>query len=111
MVDPEESQYLNVLLDYLHLNPVRAGLIRPERGEAVTDYAWSSLPGYAWKGQQSSWLTVERGLASFGWSDCVADRKAFTVRLEERARAEAAEQCGCAELAGQSLQSTLRRGW
>jgi hypothetical protein len=33
------------------------------------------------------------------------------VRVEERAQAEAAEQCGCAELEGQGLQSTLRRGW
>ena len=32
-------------------------------------------------------------------------------RLEQRARAEEAQKCGWAVRAGQSLNSTLRRGW
>jgi putative transposase len=32
-------------------------------------------------------------------------------RLEQRAIAEEAQTCGCAVQAGQSLNSTLRRGW
>ena len=30
LVDPGEGRYFATLLDYLHLNPVRAGLARPE---------------------------------------------------------------------------------
>ncbi len=111
LVDPEDGRYLSVLLDYLHLNPVRAGLISARRGEAVVDYPWSSLPGYASVRHQPAWLSVERGLASFEWTARAADRRAFVKRVEQRAQAEAAKRCGYAELEGQSLQSTLRRGW
>jgi REP element-mobilizing transposase RayT len=34
--------YYETLLDYLHLNPVRAGLVDLGRGQSVLDYAWSS---------------------------------------------------------------------
>ncbi len=37
--------YYESLWDYLHLNPVRAGIIRARRGQSVVDYRWSSLAG------------------------------------------------------------------
>src|SRR5882724_2201219 len=37
--------YYETLLDYVHLNPVRAGLIGARRGESILDYAWSSVGG------------------------------------------------------------------
>src|SRR6266481_3565796 len=40
--------YYCSLMDYIHLNPVRAGLLRVTRGESVRDYVWSSVAkGYA----------------------------------------------------------------
>jgi hypothetical protein len=30
-------------LDYIHLNPVRAGLVRMKQGQSVRDYLWSSV--------------------------------------------------------------------
>jgi len=40
--------YLRTLIDYIHLNPVRAGLISPDRDQSVLDYPWSSVAkGYA----------------------------------------------------------------
>ena len=108
VVDPEDPRYMATLLDYLHLNPVRAGLVSPGRGEAVVDYPWSSLPGYAWGNVQPGWLTVTRGLNCMGWTDACADRRAFVERVEARARTEAEEDSGGGELAGQRLQSTLR---
>ena len=37
--------YYETLLDYVHLNPVRAGLGDRRRGQSVFDYAWSSVAG------------------------------------------------------------------
>ena len=50
--------YYETLLDYVHLNPVRAGLIDPRRGQSVREYAWSSVSGgHALPpGQRPAWL-------------------------------------------------------
>jgi REP element-mobilizing transposase RayT len=39
LVQGEEPGYYQTLMDYIHLNPVRARLIRPQRGQSVLDYA------------------------------------------------------------------------
>lgn len=111
LVDPGEPRYFATLLDYLHLNPVRAGLARPE-GPALVDCRWSSLRGYVVKRERARWLTVERGLAALDRADTVADRRSMLEDLERRMREEAAERCGLVEVPGhESLQSTLQRGW
>jgi putative transposase len=111
VVDPEEPRYLASLLDYVHLNPVRAGLTRLRGKEGLLGYAWSSLPAYARRKGRPGWLCVERGLGAFGWTDSARERRAFVDRLEVRVRAEGEEPCGTSALDGQSLQSTLWRGW
>ena len=111
LVDPEEPRYFATLLDYLHLNPVRAGLVRPE-GPGLLEYRWSSLRGYVLKRERAGWLTVERGLAALERADTVRDRRGMLEDLERRMREEAAERCGQVEVPGhESLQSTLQRGW
>ena len=56
---------------YIHLNPVRAGLVeRPE------DWPWSSYPGYHWLGKRLSWVTYDRVLTKHG-SDEVRARQAY----------------------------------
>ena len=40
----EQGDYLGTLLDYVHLNPVRTGLVKP--GEGLDNYQWSSLVNY-----------------------------------------------------------------
>src|SRR5436190_17849671 len=35
--------YYETLLDYIHLNPVRAGLVKVRRGQSVLEYPWSSV--------------------------------------------------------------------
>src|SRR6266542_2972033 len=35
--------YYETVLDYLHLNPVRAGLVDLHCGQSVLDYPWSSV--------------------------------------------------------------------
>lgn len=111
LVDPEDPAYFRTLLDYIHLNPVRAGLVRPEEGEGVLDFRWSSVQGYALKRLREPWLSVERGLETLQFEDRARDRKAFVTYLDSRAASEVAERCGMAGIRGQTLQSTLRRGW
>lgn len=105
--------YLRTLLDYIHLNPVRAGLVPSESSPSLLDYPWSSLArAYAVAPKaREPWMAVAEGLALFQCEDRAADRRHFVERLEERMKAEAAERCGLSEIAGQTLQSTLRKGW
>ncbi len=106
----EEGEYLSRLIAYVHLNPVRAGLVRLRDG--LDSYPWSSLPDYVKPpSKRSRWVAVERGLAHLEYPDTVAGRRRHLEWIE-----------GCVDwrkpkLAGdelpdeQSLQATFRRGW
>jgi putative transposase len=81
VVDPEERNYLLSLSDYIHLNPVRAGLL-PERGK-LFDYRWNSYPAYVKGGALSPWwLKRERVLGEQGWSELAADRRQYAERMK-----------------------------
>ena len=51
------------------------------------------------------------GFSVFGLKDSAAGRRQFLERLELREREEPRRSCGARLPEGQSLQSTLRRGW
>lgn len=91
VVDPEERNYFVTLSDYIHLNPVRAGLV-PEGGKLV-DYPWSSYPAYV-KGRAlpSWWLKREVVLGELGLGDHAGDRRRYAERMKARAREELAEE-------------------
>jgi len=112
---PGGSFYLRTLLDYVHLNPVRAGLVAPAkpRADSVLAYPWSSVSrGYALSpGKRPDWNCAEAGLGLFGFKDTARDRRRFVARLDARMACEDAERCGVAEIGGQTLNSSLRRGW
>lgn len=111
------SSYLATLLDYVHLNPARASLVRSSDGGSLLDYLWSSLSrGYALSpNKRPKWLRVAHGMELFGFSDKAADRRKFVQRLDERAATEEAERCGLAEIEGQSPEQhsppRLVLGW
>ena len=112
IVDTDGSEYFRTLMDYIHLNPVRAGLVKVSKEEKVVDYRWSSLGAYGSRStKRPGYLWTQRGFQVFECRDAAAGRRQFVERVEERALAEKAEECGLAQLEGQSLQSTLRRGW
>lgn len=110
---PGSAPYLTTLLDYVHLNPVRAGLVSPKEGDSVLDYPFSSVAsGYALApGKRPPWMRADLGLVQFDWKDTAKNRRAFIERIDERAAAEEIEQSGLTEVKGQTLQATLRRGW
>jgi putative transposase len=61
----EDETYLWGLTRYIHLNPVRAGMVpRPEQ------WAWSSYPGYAFRRYRFDWVALEQLLAA--WSGSLA---------------------------------------
>jgi hypothetical protein len=114
-VEGRSPYYYETLLDYIHLNPVRAGLVRVRKKESVLDYKWSSLSsGYALsRRKRPCWLAAEDGLALFGFADSVEGRRKMVERLDRRAVEEEMEGCGTVPLAEEidARCSHLRRGW
>jgi putative transposase len=107
--------YYETLLDYVHLNPARAGFADRCEGQSVLDYAWSSVSG----GQalaprrRPPWLAAQDALWAFGFEDTAAGRRRWVERLDDRARAELMEKCGIPARREEddARRSDLRRGW
>ena len=113
-LDSGGGDYLKTLMDYIHLNPVRAGMVKADQGLGLLDFHWSSLAqGYALPPKKrSKWLRVEEGLRIFDLPDTASGRRRFMERLEERVKAEKQKACGLpVEEVCKGGQSTLRRGW
>ena len=111
----EVSCYLETVLDYVHLNPVRAKLITVGKGASVRDYPWSSVArGYALlPGKRPKWQYCEEGLAAFGWKDTTSGRRKMIEHLDARAEKEEEKRCGVPELPPERDRrlSELRNGW
>ena len=108
------GDYFSTLVDYVHLNPVRARIVASGGGNrpGVASYPWSSLPAYGRKpSARPEFLETARTFAAFDLKDGPAGRRQFVERVALRAQREGTEDCGLAEIEGQGLQSTLRRGW
>ncbi len=100
LVDGSDDFYLRVVCDYVHLNPVRAGLV--DSAAPLTSYLWSSYPWYLQPVQKRpSWLRTDRLLGEHGiWKDNVTGRKEFSDRMESRREEE-----------DDGNLKELRRGW
>jgi putative transposase len=101
VVEGSGNGYLKTVCDYVHLNPVRANLLRPQ--ERLLSYPWSSLVWYlAARGHRPGWMRVDRLLGEHGiGEDTAAGREQFERRMEAR-RLEADDQ--------ETIQP-LREGW
>src|SRR2546425_12668152 len=77
IVDGSGDGYLRTVCDYVHLNPVRAKLLRPE--EPLQNYPWGSYPEYLKRAaKRPAWLRVDRGLEELGTlKDDAAGRRRF----------------------------------
>jgi REP element-mobilizing transposase RayT len=100
IVDGNGTGYLKTVCDYVHLNPVRAQLLRPEQPLRV--YRWSSWPEYLKApSQRWPWLRVERLMGEYHIpKDSAAGRRHMERTLEERRGGERGGDYG-----------PLRRGW
>ncbi len=89
VVDPAARGYSVILSDYIHLNPVRAGMISLR--ERLFDYAWSSYPSYVANKERPRWLEVERVLGELGLEDNAGGRRRYAERMRARAVEELAD--------------------
>ncbi|WP_395747051.1 transposase [Prosthecobacter sp.] len=115
VVEGEDRYHYQTLMDYIHLNPVRAKIIQPRAKQSVLDYPWSSIAGgYALPPRKRSrWLAADSGLKAFELPDTTAGRRRMIERLDRRALSEELKQCGVPpQNAGADARgSHLRRGW
>ena len=110
LIQFNEGSYFRHLIDYIHLNPVRAGLVN--RSDGFDSYPWTSLTQYKLSpGKRYPWMQTSRGFECFQLKDRPQGRREFLERLESKVDWENARAAGKVEIEGQSLQSTLRRGW
>ena len=101
-VDPEERSYFVILSDYIHLNPVRAGMISLE--QRLFDYPWSSYRWYATRSGRTEWFAAERVLGELGLEDTAVGRRLYAERMRERAVDERGDR-------NAGVNEGLRRGW
>lgn len=100
IVDGSGTGYLKTVCDYVHLNPVRARLLRPQ--QPLRDYAWSSWPEYLKQPRQRwPWLRVDRILGEYRIpQDSAAGRRHLETQVEQRRAVEQATD-----------YRRIRRGW
>ncbi len=115
LVEGGSAHHYQTLLDYIHLNPVRARLVRPRDGQSLLEFPWSSVAGgYALPpGKRAKWLATTGGFSACGVEDTAAGRRKFVERLDRRAVMEATVRCGVPLLDAEvdARCSHLRRGW
>src|SRR6266571_2144995 len=84
IVDGSGNGYLGTVCDYVHLNPVRAKLLKPQ--QPLETFAWSSYPVYlAAPNSRPVWLRVDRLLGEWRIpKDSPGGRRAFSESMERR---------------------------
>lgn len=100
LVDGSGNGYLKTVCDYVHLNPVRAKLLKAE--DRLSGYPWSSFSYYlAAKRHRPEWIRADRLFAEHGIrEDSAEGRHEFEKRMELRRADEEKEQW-----------TEIRRGW
>lgn len=100
IVDGSGNGYLKTVCEYVHLNPVRAKLIKGE--QRLRSYPWSSWPEYLKKPRQRpAWLRVDRLLGEMKLpQDSAVCRREMERQVEERRRGEE-----------NPMYKGIRRGW
>ncbi len=80
IMDPQEANYVQFVSTYIHLNPVRAGLVPAGRNK-LRNYRWSSYPLYLAR-RCPEWLSRAEVLGSLGLD--VEKRRGYEAYMEGR---------------------------
>jgi len=93
IVEGSGNGYLKTVCDYVHLNPARARLLRPE--QPLRAYVWSSWPEYLKRpAQRWPWLRTDRLLGEYGVpKGSATGRRQLEAALEARRAQEAGADC------------------
>lgn len=103
LVDGSDDFYLRAVCDYVHLNPLRAGLLR--ECEPLESHIWSSFPEYLRPpSQREKWLRVDRLLGEHGIGR-------DTSRGRQEFREIMAARCDQKSYSEDELWASIRRGW
>src|SRR5256886_12699044 len=88
IVDGSGNGYLRTVCDYVHLNPVRAKLLKLE--QPLREYRWSSYGEYLKSPtRRPEWLKVGRLFGEMGIpQDSAAGRRQFEQMMEQRRELE-----------------------
>ena len=101
--EERDGSYFKIVSDYIHLNPVRSGLVGGETGRKLKSWRWSSFGGYAGN-KPPDWLETGKVLAAFRLFGDDRGARAYAGYLEARARDPKSA------VTDASLKE-LRRGW
>ena len=101
VVDGSGTGYLKSVCDYVHLNPIRAGLLK--QNQRLEDYLWSSYGQYLKAASQRwKWLRVDRLQGEWGIpTDSPAGRRRFGEVMERRRKEDSPE----------AEWKAIERGW
>jgi REP element-mobilizing transposase RayT len=85
LVESSGNGYLKTVCDYVHLNPMRAGLLAAQA--PLQSYAWSSYPLYLQGPERRpGWLRVDRLLGEWGIAqDSPVGRQELLAQVSEQA--------------------------
>ncbi len=104
----DDDEYFQTVADYIHLNPVRAGLVAAEAG-ALKAFTWSSYPGYlAPPRKRPAWLDTSRVLASV---DIAKDSASGRRRYEAWTDMQTVACATGTDEQREEKWRKLRRGW
>lgn len=105
LVDGDSGGYFLTASDYIHLNPVRAGLVAADQG--LESYRWSSYPALVGDPEnRPAWLEAGRILSGFGDGDDEIGRQRYREAMERRV----GEERGGSALEEDDLKA-IRQGW
>lgn len=104
-VEAEAGDYFATVADYIHLNPLRAGLLRGTR--RLGEYIWGSFPLlYGAPQSRPEWLEASRVLAAYGERDTPLGRRRYRLTMEKRVRQERRNPQSFS-----AARQSLREGW
>ena len=108
LIDGEEPGHFLQASSYIHLNPVRAGLVKANQPLKI--YPWSSFPSYlASPRKRIEWVYVDRVFGELGHQkDSRGTREKYGRYMEELAK-KCLEVDGKREM--EEKWKSLRRGW
>ena len=85
IVEGEQETYFRTVSDYIHLNPVRAGLLA--EGDNLVTYRWSSLPALVGlPRKRPAWLSGEWVLGGFGETDSSSRKRGQSLPIDMQER-------------------------
>lgn len=108
LVDPNEKGYFLRVSSYIHLNPVRARLVKPPEAP-LSSFVWSSFPQYLLPPRKrKAYLQTVRVLGELGLKESASGRRAYNETMEEF-REEVLDKKGRKEW--EAEWKPIRRGW